>query len=72
VTALYSLGAEFLAPSIEATVKLAGVSQPSKALSKRRHREGIRTDFGRGLRLGKLGDIYLTRRDLNDNQSGLQ
>jgi hypothetical protein len=72
VTALYSLGAEHFSPSIEAAVKLAGVSQPSKALSERRHHLGIRANLGRGLRLGKLGDIYFTRRDLNDNQSGLQ
>mgnify|MGYP006193655275 CR=1 FL=1 len=72
MTTLYSLGAERFAPSIEAGMKLAGISQPSKALSERRHHLGIRTDLGRGLRLGKLGDIYFTRRDLNDNQSGLQ
>jgi hypothetical protein len=37
VTTLYSLGAEYFAPSVEAAVKLAGISQPSKALSERRH-----------------------------------
>ena len=57
---------------IEAAGKLSSISQPSKALSERRHREGIRPIFSTGLRLGKLRDVYITRRDLYDNQSALQ
>ena len=41
MTALYRLGAQFLAPGIEAAGKLAGICQPSETLYERRHCERI-------------------------------